>query len=166
MSQTIITENLDKKELHIVREFNAPIELVWRAWTEPELIDQWWAPRPWKTKTKSMDFRTGGRWLYSMNGPEGEVHWCKADFKNIVIGSMYEGLDGFCDENGVENTEIPVQNWTVRFFGSEDKTRVEVTNSFSTVEALKTIVEMGFKEGFTMAHGNLDELLESLKSAN
>lgn len=60
-----------KNNIQVKREFTAPLNKVWEAWTESQLLNQWWAPKPYKAKTKVMDFREGGYWLYSMEGPEG-----------------------------------------------------------------------------------------------
>ncbi len=66
--QTTISKDAANKKLIVVREFDAPLEQVWKAWTDKDILDKWWAPKPWKAKTKSMDFREGGAWLYSMGG--------------------------------------------------------------------------------------------------
>ena len=95
MNETIITKLPDQKQLKVTRNFSAPVDLVWKAWTDPEILDKWWAPKPWKAVTKSMDFRPGGRWLYSMNGPAGERHWSKSDFLKINAQSMYEAMEAF-----------------------------------------------------------------------
>lgn len=150
----------DDKTLIVKREFNAPIETVWRAWTEPKLIDKWWAPKPWKAETNTMDFRIGGSWLYSMNGPAGEKHWGRNDYTNIIPHKRIEGEDVFCDENGVADKNMPAaMKWKNEFFSTPNGTKVIVTITFASVEDLEKIVEMGFEEGFAMAHGNLDELL-------
>lgn len=60
--KTEIVKDLANKSLVITRDFSAPVAKVWKAWTESKLLDQWWAPKPWKTETKSMDFRNGGYW--------------------------------------------------------------------------------------------------------
>ncbi|MFD2144274.1 SRPBCC domain-containing protein [Mucilaginibacter antarcticus] len=70
INPTEITEDLANKKLNVTRTFNAPIDQVWKAWTDDTLLDKWWAPRPWKAETKSMNFTEGGTWLYSMVGPE------------------------------------------------------------------------------------------------
>ena len=57
------TINKETNTVHVTREFNAGVEMVWEAWTNPEILDQWWAPKPYRTVTKSMDFREGGTWL-------------------------------------------------------------------------------------------------------
>ena len=157
MKETTITK--DQKQLTIVRDFDAPVEQVWRAWTERSLLDLWWAPQPWKAATKSMDFREGGTWLYAMEGPGGEEHWSKADFETINPRKRYTGRDAFCDENGNVSGEMPGMHWDVSFASVGGGTRVTILITFASEEDLNKIVEMGFKEGFTEAHGNLDELL-------
>ncbi|HYK56186.1 MAG TPA: SRPBCC domain-containing protein [Flavisolibacter sp.] len=157
--ETVISKDLANKKLFIEREFEAPLEQVWKAWTESSLLDQWWAPKPWKAKTKSMDFREGGTWLYSMIGPNGEESYCRADFKTIVPQKQFVAVDCFCDENGNKTDAFPSMHWKNEFKETATGTRVEVEITFAAEADLEKIVEMGFKEGFTAAHGNLDELL-------
>lgn len=166
MEKTIYTKYDDKKQILVKREFNAEIPLVWKAWTEPQHLDKWWAPKPWKNETKSMNFNNGGHWLYSMLGPEGERHWAKMSFGNITIHKGYDAVDGFCDERGNDNLDLPGSNWALTFKETEGVTTVEVMISFVSTEAMEMTVQMGFKEGFAMAHNSLDEVLESLKNTN
>ena len=160
-NQTTLTKDIANKKIRVVREFDAPVDQVWRAWTEPELLDQWWAPKPWTAHTGSMDFREGGKWLYYMQGPDGEKSWCRADYETIEKGKRYTGTDAFCDEKGNVNTDFPQMYWDVQFTPSNGGTRVEVELTFASEADLNKILEMGFQEGFAAAHGNLDELLAS-----
>ena len=162
-NQTTITKDPSNKKLIVVREFDAPLDHVWKAWTESELLDQWWAPKPWRAETKTMDFREGGTWLYSMVGPDGSRHWSRADFKTVIPNKSFIGDDAFCDENGKINPEMPRMHWENEFSETANGTKVTVEITFSSEEQLEKIIEMGFKEGFTMAHGNLDELLVAQK---
>jgi uncharacterized protein YndB with AHSA1/START domain len=82
--ETIYSKDAANKKIKVVREFDASVEQVWKAWTERELLDQWWAPKPWKANTQSMDFRNGGLWLYYMEGPDGSRHYCRVDYKSII----------------------------------------------------------------------------------
>ncbi len=157
--QTEVTKDRENKKLVVVREFDATPADVWSAWTEKELLDQWWAPKPWKAETKSMDFREGGFWLYCMVGPEGEAHWCRVDFKTISKLKSFTGLDAFCDENGNINHDFPTMHWKNVFSKTDSGTKIEVEINFDTEADLEKILEMGFEEGFTSALGNLDELL-------
>jgi uncharacterized protein YndB with AHSA1/START domain len=158
--QTNITKDLTNKKLRVVREFDAPIHQVWQAWTESHLLDQWWAPKPWKAQTKTMDFREGGHWLYAMVGPDGAQTWCRADYKTIDPEKGFTVVDAFCDENGKATTDFPSMHWKNEFFQTPAGTRVEVEITFSSEADLEKIIEMGFKEGFTAALTNLDELLQ------
>lgn len=157
--ETIFTQDLTNKKIKVTREFDAPVEQVWKAWTKSELLDQWWAPKPWKANTISMDFRDEGVWLYYMEGPDGTRHYCRADYKSIRTNKSYECLDAFCDEKGNINTEFPRMEWMVEFNKANTGTKVDVEITFASKEDLEKIIEMGFKEGFAAAHNNLDELL-------
>ena len=158
-NETIFTKDPSNKKLNVVRIFDAPLEQVWKAWTEKELLDQWWAPKPWKANTQSMDFRIGGVWLYYMQGPDGSRHYCRVDYKSIKPNEVFTGEDAFCDENGNITNELPRMHWEVEFTRIGSTTKVEVEISFPSEADLEKIVEMGFKEGFAAAHKNLDEVL-------
>lgn len=164
MNETIFTKQPEQRQLNVTREFNGSLDLVWKSWTDPDLLDQWWAPKPWKAETKFMDFSEGGYWLYSMNGPEGERHWARADYKKITEPVFFKADDSFCDEDGNKNSEMPEMFWKVNFTETESGTKVDVNISFSSEADMEKIIETGFKEGFMMAHNNLDELLKELTS--
>lgn len=144
----------------VKREFAAPLNNVWAAWTEPELLDQWWAPKPWKAHTKSMAFKEGGIWLYSMTGPEGEEHWVRADYKSIQLLQGWTATDSFCDSEGNINTELPQNNWKTSFTEGDSLTTVVIETTFASLEDLEKIIEMGMIEGLTMAMETLDEVLK------
>lgn len=162
--QTHLRADKDAKEIKVERNFNAPLALVWRAWTEPDLLEQWWAPRPWKAITKSLDFQPGGCWLYFMQSPEGEKHWCRVDFNEVTAKQRFSSRAAFCDEAGTVNTAFPLMYWDVHFLENNGYTSVLVTLHFDELKDLEAIVQMGFNEGFTMAHGNLDALLAALQA--
>ncbi len=154
--------NKENKTITVKREFAAALPLVWDAYTKSEILDQWWAPKPWKARTKTMDFRNGGRWHYAMVGPEGEEHWAAADYSSIIDQKKFIVKDTFTDEAGTLKTG-PESEWEVTFTSEGAVTLVEVHITFPALSDLETHIKMGFKEGFTMALGNLDELLASLK---
>ncbi|HYM94843.1 MAG TPA: SRPBCC domain-containing protein [Chitinophagaceae bacterium] len=161
--KTIFTKEPASKKIFVTREFAASLELTWKAWTDKNMLDQWWAPKPWKANTKSMDFREGGVWLYYMQGPDGSRHYCRADYKMIVPKKMYVGDDSFCDEHGNKMVAPPGMHWKVEFQKIPAGTKVSVEITFATEKDLQTIVEMGFEQGFSMAHNNLDELFAMTK---
>jgi len=160
MTNTTFTKDLENGKMFITREFRAEPTLVWQAWTQPELLDQWWAPKPWKARTKAMHFAEGGYWLYCMEGPEGEKSWGKASYTRIEAPKRFEAIDSFCDENGVENTDFPSTNWKTLFRQSPAGTVVEIDLTFASPEDMEKLAAMGFQEGFAAAHENLDALLQ------
>ena len=165
MNRNLLFDFIVDKEtqtVNVKREFNADLSLVWDAWTKPELLDQWWAPKPYQNKTKTMDFKEGGTWLYCMISPENEVHWCKNDYLKIEHQKSYTGLDAFCDENGVTNKEVPQTEWTNIFTEEKNITLVTIILKYKSLADLEKVIEMGFKEGFTMGLNQLDTLLISL----
>ncbi len=155
-NKTQLVKDLPAKKITVTREFEAPVADVWSAWTEKELLEQWWAPKPWKAESKKMDFRNGGHWLYAMVGPEGEKHWARIDYSNIVPGKSFEAKDTFTDENGNPNSDLPNMQWKNTFSPSEKGTKVLVEIQFKSESDLNKILEMGFEQGFAMAHDNLD----------
>lgn len=157
--QTTISKDAANKKITIVREFDAPLEKVWKAWTDSNIMDQWWAPKPYQAKTKAMDFREGGHWLYNMVGPDGTGTYCRADFKIIVENKSYTAYDAFCDENGNITHDIPGMHWKNEFSATDTGTKVSVEITFDSEADMQKIIEMGFEVGFTAAHGNLDEVL-------
>jgi uncharacterized protein YndB with AHSA1/START domain len=161
MKNLMMNFSVDKEnnKVKVEREFAAPVDSVWAAWTQSDILDQWWAPKPWKAETKSQDFSEGGRWLYSMVSPQGERHWSFADYTAIDPKSSFSVKDGFCDENGNLNKDWPQSAWRNTFSQDGDHTMVNIEITFPSLKDLEKTIEMGFKEGFTMGLGNLDELL-------
>ncbi|HEY9004130.1 MAG TPA: SRPBCC domain-containing protein [Mucilaginibacter sp.] len=155
----VFEKDLSSRKIHVVRQFNAPIEKVWQAWTDPDILEKWWGPKPWIAKTKSMNFTVGGSWLYAMEGPEGQKHWSYVKFTAIEPEIRFAADSLFSDENGNAAPGAPVGHWDNKFVAVGDKTNVVVDLSFDQEADFKMLVEMGFEGGFTMGLNQLDELL-------
>ena len=153
------TVNKSDNSVHVSRVFAAPRSTVWSAWTEPDLLDQWWAPTPWKNKTIRMDFREGGQWFYAMRGPEGEAHYCINDYLSITQEAAFESLDAFADEQGTPASDMPRSAWKVEFLPEADNTRVDIVLRYEKLSDLEMVIEMGFREGFTQGLDQLEALL-------
>ncbi len=157
--ETVFTKDLANKKLTVVRSFDAPPEQVWKAWTTSDILDQWWAPHPYRAETKTMDFREGGHWQYCMVGPQGDRHWCRVDYKTIQPHNSITSTAIFCDEQGKENPDLPVMHWKKQFSPTYIGTTVTIELSFDKTEDMEAIIKMGFQEGFTAGLGNLDHYL-------
>lgn len=156
--------NREDKTITVKREFAAELPLVWDAYTKREILDQWWAPKPWKTRTKTMDFREGGHWLYAMVGPAGEEIWSLTNYENIQIQKKLTGNDAFTDEDGNVDKNLPQSKWEITFTGKGKVTLVECLITYDDLAQLEATIQMGFEEGFTTAMNGLDEILAQLKT--
>ncbi|MFI5159303.1 MAG: SRPBCC domain-containing protein [Sphingobacteriales bacterium] len=158
-NKTVFTKDLTNRKMHVSREFAAPLEKVWAAWTEKDLIEKWIAPKPWHAETKSYSFSEGGTWLYAMVGPEGQKQWSRFDFDTIKPMQSYKQTSKFSDENGNTAEDYAGMQWFIQFFPTENGTRVDVELYVEDPAALEKLLTMGFEGGFTMSLGNLNELL-------
>ncbi len=154
------TVNKAKKTVFVNREFAANLSLVWDAFTKQEILDQWWAPKPWSSKTKVMDFEVGGRRFYAMVSPEGDEHWSLQQYTSISPKTNFKYLNSFADKD--ENPELPGSDWDLSFSEENGKTKVSIIIKNDSLERMEKMIEMGFQGGFTMTLNYLDELLATL----
>ena len=162
MNNLLFDFTVDKatKTVSITREFDAELSLVWDAFTKKEILDQWWAPKPFASKTKVMDFKVGGRRFYAMVSPEGQERWVIQKYTSISPKTNFKFFNAFADEN--ENPELPGSEWDHTFSEQRGTTKVSVVIYNESLERMEKQIEMGFKEGFTMTLNYLDELLKTL----
>lgn len=152
-----------KNTLTVKKQFAAGRQLVWDCHTKSELLEKWFAPKPFTAKSKEMDFREGGHWLYAMVDPEGKEFWARMDYVKINPISSYTLLDAFCDEKGNLNPDLPRANWVATFKEQgKDTTLVETVVTYNSLSELETVMQMGMKEGLTMCIEQLDELINDL----
>ncbi len=151
----------ESNQLIAERSFVAPKNKVWQFYTNSELLDQWWAPKPYKTITKSFNFKEGGHWHYIMQGPEGDAHYCVNNYKTINPEESFTAFDGFANEDWSIKTDMPSSDWEVTFTQNGDVTNVKVVLTCSNFEGLNTLIEMGMKEGFNQGLDQLEILLQN-----
>jgi uncharacterized protein YndB with AHSA1/START domain len=148
------------KTVFITREFDADLSLVWDAFTKPEILDRWVAPKPWVSKTKFMDFKVGGRRFYAMVSPEGQERWAIQKYTSISPKTNFKMFNAFADKD--ENPELPGSDWDYTFSEQNGKTTVRITIYNESLARLEKMIEMGFTEGFKMSMNNLENLLATL----
>jgi uncharacterized protein YndB with AHSA1/START domain len=152
--------NKDTKTVLITKEFAAGLDLVWDAYTNAELLDKWWAPKPFTSRTKVMDFTVGGKRFYAMVSPEGLERWVMQKYTSITLKTNFKLFNTFSDEN--ENLEFPGSDWDLSFNEQEGKTTVRVSIYNESLERLERMIELGFVEGTKAQLENLEELLAKL----
>jgi uncharacterized protein YndB with AHSA1/START domain len=162
MNDLLFDFTLDKakKTAFINREFDAGLSLVWDAFTKQEILDQWWAPKPFASKTKVMNFKVGGRRFYAMVSPEGQERWAIQKYTSISPKTNFKFLNAFADKD--ENPELPGSEWDLSFSEENGKTKVSVSIYNESLERMEKMIEMGFKEGFMMTLKSLEDLLATL----
>ena len=148
------------KTVCVNREFDAELPLVWDAFTKPEILDQWWAPKPWASKTKFMNFEVGGRRFYAMVSPEGHERWSIQKYTSISPKTNFKMFNAFADKD--ENPELPGSDWDYTFSEQDGKTKVSITIYNESLARMEKMIEMGFTEGFKMSMINLENLLTTL----
>ena len=142
------------REIVITRDFDAPRELVFEAWTDPEQVVQWWGPRGFTTTIHEMDVRPGGVWRFVMHGPDGTDYDNKVLFIEVVKPERLVYNHGAGDES-----DFPPFRVTVTFDEEIDKTRLTLRLIFGSPADRDNAVESGALEG---GNQTLERLAEHL----
>ena len=150
----------ETKTVSITKEFDASRDMVWDAYTKPELLDQWWAPKPMTSRTTAMDFEVGGRRFYAMVTPEGVERWVVQKYTSITPKTNFKLFNAFSDKD--ENLELPGSDWDLSFSEQGGKTKVSISIYNESLERLERMIEYGFREGTMAQLQNLEELLAHL----
>jgi uncharacterized protein YndB with AHSA1/START domain len=163
MNSLLFDFTVDKatKTVFITREFAADQSLVWDAFTKQELLDQWWAPKPFASKTKVMDFKIGGRRFYAMVTPEGQEMWAIHMYTSITPKTNFKYLNAFADKD--EKPILPGSDWDLNFSEQNGITKVSITIYNDSLERMEKMIEMGFQGGFTATLNQLEKILSTLK---
>ena len=163
MSKATYTRDTEAKTLTVERDFDAPRNKVWGAFTKSEMLEKWIAPKPLEAHTVSSDFREGGHWHCYMVGPDGVKMYSRFDYETIDAPKCYTGQDSFCDEAGKKDESMPSNHWDVKFTQNGDTTKLTIIMTFASVDDLEKTVASGFQESFSMGFENLDEILAEKK---
>ncbi|WP_108804030.1 SRPBCC domain-containing protein [Aquimarina sp. Aq107] len=146
--------DLNKRTLSLTRTFNAPIELVWEAWTQPEHIAQWWGPKGMKTKVISHDFSVGGTWKYSMLMPDGNEFISEGVYIEIIEHKKISSSANF--KPMTEGVEIQAL-----FEKDGDKTNFTFNVVHPTEEYCQQQEKMGFMNGWGSVFDRLKDFVET-----
>jgi PhnB protein len=160
MNSTIeFQKSPENKQIIVKHSYQHSLETIWNAFIETEILEKWWAPKPYKTIVLTNNFEKGKYMHYYMLSPEGQKHYCIAEFLEIDPLKSYKVLDAFCDENAVINTELPRMIWENSFSFENGTTTVTNLITAEKAEDLAQILEMGFEEGYKMGLNQLHNLL-------
>lgn len=130
-----MSANSKPNEIAITRIYDAPVEAVWDAWTDPDQVAQWWGPRGFTLTTHSKDLRPGGHWIYTMHGPDG------TDYPNNTLYHEVEERAKLVYDHGANDDRPPLFRVTVLFSDINGKTRMDMTMALPTVEQAQQMHE-------------------------
>lgn len=159
MSKPEIVVEPGSLEIVVTMTFNAPRELVFKAYTDPALVPQWWGPRYLTTEIDKLDAQAGGRWRFVQRDPEGNVHAFRGVFhevsapKRIVQTFEYEGMPG----------HVSLDTATFEDLGGQ--TRVVAQSVFQSLEARDGMAASGMEIGVNEGYERMNELLAALEIA-
>ena len=159
MTVVDVRKDLGAATLTFVAEFDAPPERVWKVWADPRQLERWWGPPTWPATYTEHDFTEGGTSRYHMTGPDGtRAHgWLR--FSAIDPPNSLELTDGFADETGANNPELPTSTMRATFEAVGDGTRMTLVATYPSSEAMRMVLEMGMEEGMKGALGQVDAVL-------
>jgi uncharacterized protein YndB with AHSA1/START domain len=160
------TDEPAEQALVITRIFDAPPELVWKAWTDPELVKRWWGPTGFTSPVCKIDLRVGGTYHYCMRSPEGQDYWSTGVYHEIVPLERIVATDSFADEEGNVvpatycgmSSDFPLELLvTVTFEEHRGKTKFTLRHVGIPAGQMTELTEAGW-------NGSFDKLAQVLKS--
>lgn len=164
MPLTSVEKDLDTLTLTIVADFSAPLHRLWDAYTDPRQIERFWGPPTYPATFSRHDAAVGGRSAYTMTGPEGDTHGGYWEWVAVDALHCFEVIDGFTNDDGSPNTDMPTMRVSFAFVGTDTGSRLTTVTSFNSVDQLQQLLEMGMEEGTRQAMAQIDDVLADLAS--
>lgn len=159
MTVTTVDRDTETLTLTISAEFSATAERVWQLWADPRQLERWWGPPTYPATVEQHELVPGGRVVYAMTGPEGDVHKGYWEVLGVEEPTRIEIRDGFADEHGAPDAALPEMTMRVTISEDDGTTRMTISTRFATVEAMERVLEMGMAEGMSQALGQIDAIL-------
>lgn len=159
-----ITSDTKTLTVTAIGEYSVPVEKLWKAWTNPRQLERFWGPPEWPATFIEHDLRVGGRARYYMTGPQGEKAEGYWRFEVIEENKRMVVADGFANEDGTPNDQMPSMRMDFRFESTEKGSRFVTVTTFPSLKAMEELVAMGMLEGSRAAMGQIDAVLEDLRN--
>lgn len=161
-----VTKDLENNTLIVEREFDAPKDKVWKAYTDKDWFEKWWGPEGWETEAKEFNFVPGGRVHYAMKCVDerqgewfGQVSCGVMTIESVDAPNSFTYVDYFADEAGNLNKELPALTITNEFTEENGVAKVTSRSVADNAEQIEELLKMGMIEGYTSQLLKLDELL-------
>lgn len=159
----------NERVLILERIFDAPRDLLFKMFKEPEHLKRWWGPKGWEIPVCTVDFRPGGVWHYCMKCVDenlgdffGMESWGKGVYQEIIEPEKISYIDYFSDAEGNSDNSMPSTEITLEFVDFGGKTKLINRAEYVSAEALKTVMDMGMLQGITETWDRLNEHVQSI----
>jgi uncharacterized protein YndB with AHSA1/START domain len=160
VSITSVRKDPEKGTMTLTAEFAAPVERVWRLWSDPRQLERWWGPPTYPATVTEHDLMPGGTVSYYMTGPDGDRSAGLWRVVSVEPPHRLEFEDAFADAEGNPNPDMPVTRITVALdAGGEGVTRMSIHSAFPSPEAMEELMAMGMEEGIKASLSQIDDLL-------
>jgi uncharacterized protein YndB with AHSA1/START domain len=165
MTVTNVEKDVDALSMTITTEIDAPVARAWQLWDDPRQLERWWGPPTYPATFEQHDLTPGGTVTYFMTGPEGDQP--RGFWRVLVVDApnRLEFEDGFADDTGAPNPDMPVMIMRVDLEPHGDGTRMTIATTFPDLASMERILEMGTEEGMREALGQIDEIVRVGTSA-
>jgi uncharacterized protein YndB with AHSA1/START domain len=159
MGVTSVDNDYDELTTTLVADFDAPIDEVWQLWADPRKLERWWGPPTYPSTFEKHDLAPGGDVTYFMTGPQGDQPrgWWRVT--TVDPPTSLEFVDGFANDDGTRNEEMPTVKVEVRLSERDGGTRMEIRSTYDSREEMDKLLEMGAAEGLQQSVGQMDALL-------
>jgi uncharacterized protein YndB with AHSA1/START domain len=160
MTVTAVRKDPDSLTMTVDAEFDASAQRVWQLWADPRQLERWWGPPTYPATVTKHELAPGGRVEYHMTGPEGDQPRAYWDVVEVVPPHRLVVRDGFANEDGSPNTDLPGSEFSVTIQETGDgRTRMSIESTFASTEAMEQLIAMGMEQGLTQAVGQIDAIL-------
>jgi uncharacterized protein YndB with AHSA1/START domain len=159
MSVTEVRKDTDSMTMTMTARFEAPLERVWRLWSDPRRLERWWGPPSHPATVVDHDLSPGGRVSYYMTGPDERHYHGYWQVQEVDAPRRLRFEDGFADDDGKPNDEMPRTVATVSLRSDGESTVMEIESRFGSREDMDKLLEMGMDEGMREALGQIEALL-------
>jgi uncharacterized protein YndB with AHSA1/START domain len=159
MPVTDVKKDLDALTMTVTAEFDAGAERVWEMWSDPRQLERWWGPPSHPATFVDHEFAPGGRAAYFMTAPDGQKYHGWWRFEEIDPPARLRFEDGFADDEGKPNEEMPTTVATVTITEADGATTMAIQSKFASREGMEQTIEMGMEQGVVEALGQIDTLL-------
>jgi len=159
MTVTHVHKDPEQLTMTMIVELDTTVERAWQLWADPRQLERWWGPPTYPATFVDHNFEPGGEATYYMTSPEGEKFYGWWEVIAIDPPSRLEVKDGFGDDTGQRNEDMPAGRMVVTLDERDGKTVMDITSHFTSLEAMNQLIEMGQEEGMVQALGQIEAIL-------